>query len=203
MALPTNLKFGTVTGQFLITASDGADVDTLPDAVPASGTITFTPSAGVIYSYGSNPVALAKDSIVCPLDSQGFLCSPGTVSRGVKLLATDDETLQPVGWQWIVTYQLRDQNDRPIPDFQRMPLEVPSDGSVDLVTAAPLTQSNGVYITKGDKGATNVITVGTVTEGLTASATLTGESPNQTLNIVLPVMSPEAQALAMAYAIVL
>ena len=39
---------------------------------------------------------------------------------------------------------------------------------------------------KGDTGPSNTITIGTVTKGEVASASMTGESPNQVLNLVLP-----------------
>ena len=39
---------------------------------------------------------------------------------------------------------------------------------------------------KGEDGPSNVLTIGSVTSGDTASATITGESPNQVLNLVLP-----------------
>lgn len=39
---------------------------------------------------------------------------------------------------------------------------------------------------KGDKGPSNILSIGTVKNGEVASATLTGESPNQILNLVLP-----------------
>lgn len=39
---------------------------------------------------------------------------------------------------------------------------------------------------KGDTGPSNVLTIGTVESGAQASATITGEPPNQTLNLVLP-----------------
>lgn len=39
---------------------------------------------------------------------------------------------------------------------------------------------------KGDVGASNVLTIGSVTSGTTASATITGNSPSQVLNLVLP-----------------
>lgn len=39
---------------------------------------------------------------------------------------------------------------------------------------------------KGDTGPANTITIGTVTKGKVASASMTGESPNQVLNLVLP-----------------
>ena len=57
-------------------------------------------------------------------------------------------------------------------------------------------KQNGVWVpvsvgaqgTKGNPGATgpaNTLTIGTVTSGIEASATITGESPNQVLNLVL------------------
>ena len=39
---------------------------------------------------------------------------------------------------------------------------------------------------KGDKGDPNTLTIGSVSSGTTPSATITGQSPNQTLNLVLP-----------------
>ena len=39
---------------------------------------------------------------------------------------------------------------------------------------------------KGEKGDPNTLTIGSVSSGTTPSATITGQSPNQTLNLVLP-----------------
>lgn len=39
---------------------------------------------------------------------------------------------------------------------------------------------------KGDKGDPNTLTIGSVSSGTTPSATITGQAPNQTLNLVLP-----------------
>lgn len=200
----SNLSYGIVIGQFVTAVTDGPDADTLPENVPATGTVSFAPSAGVIldYSVTPNPSAIIKTNIVCTLDNEGYLVgTDGT--RGVSLIATDNPTLQPVGWVWNVTYDLRSADGKPLRTLSQQSVAVPAGANVDLVTAMPISESNGVFITKGDKGESNILTIGTVTEGPTASVTLVGASPNQTLNIVLPVMSPEAQALAMAYAIVL
>ena len=51
------------------------------------------------------------------------------------------------------------------------------------------TGPQGIQGVKGDTGATgpaNTLSIGTVTSGNTASATITGEAPNQELNLVLP-----------------
>ena len=59
------------------------------------------------------------------------------------------------------------------------------------VTANPSPLSVAVTTTgdrgpKGDTGPANTLSIGTVTTGSTASATITGSAPNQTLNLTLP-----------------
>lgn len=62
----------------------------------------------------------------------------------------------------------------------------------DNVTTISITDEQGtttaqVYDgTNGTDGANNTLTIGTVSSGATPSATITGESPNQVLNLVLP-----------------
>jgi hypothetical protein len=53
-------------------------------------------------------------------------------------------------------------------------------------TASISVTSVGDRGPKGDTGPATTLTVGTVTGGATAAATLTGAAPNQTLNLVLP-----------------
>lgn len=52
-----------------------------------------------------------------------------------------------------------------------------------------ITDENGTttaQVTDGTNGLNNTLAIGTVSSGATASATITGDSPNQTLNLVLP-----------------
>ena len=48
---------------------------------------------------------------------------------------------------------------------------------------------------KGETGPANTLTIGTVTKSDTPSATITGESPNQVLNLVLPKGDPGEQGI--------
>lgn len=59
---------------------------------------------------------------------------------------------------------------------------------LDLATIGPKgDQGNqGEKGDIGDAGPANTLAIGTVSTGLTASATIIGTSPNQTLNLVLP-----------------
>lgn len=79
-------------------------------------------------------------------------------------------------------------------------LSITSEGDVGTVTYSDGSQSNfvlprGLQGERGERGetgaqgvpgASNTLSIGTVTGGASASATLTGTSPNQVLNLVLP-----------------
>jgi hypothetical protein len=190
MATPSTLSYGTVVGQFLVSASDSADADTLPDAVPASGTVTFTPSAGVVLDYGTtpNPTAILRKPIVSTLDAQGYITGPdGT--RGIKLIATDNPNVKPVGWTWVASYALKDDEGNDLRSLVTKPFLVPAGTTTDLVVAMPIEESNGVFLSKGDKGDkgdNNVLTIASVSVG-EPDVSITGDSPNQQLSFRLPV----------------
>lgn len=206
MALPTNISYGTVVGQFLASVADGADPDQLPDGVPMRGTVMFVASAGYVLDYSAqpNPVTIVKTPITCPLDSNGYLCSPypasgSQLTPGVNLVATDDTDLQPRGWNWTVIYNLTDPTGARV-NLPTQSINVPTGATVDLTTAMNIAASNGVIITKGDKGDANILQVGTVTTGANASVTIVGNTPNQTVNFVLPQYTPDQLALQIAMA---
>lgn len=58
--------------------------------------------------------------------------------------------------------------------------------TLNLVLPAGATGAAGPQGATGATGPANTLTIGTVTNGATAAATLTGSAPNQTLNLVLP-----------------
>lgn len=206
MALPTNISYGTVVGQFLASLADGSDDDKLPDGIPMSGTVMFVASAGYVLDYSAtpNPVTIVKTPIVCSLDANGYLCSPyatagSVLSPGVMLIATDDPDLQPVGWSWTVIYNLTD----PLGSRVNLPtqsINVPTGATVDLTMAMNVPTSGGVYSTKGDTGPANTLTVGSVTSGSAASVTISGTSPHQQIDFVLPQYSTDQMALQIAMA---
>lgn len=204
MGLPANISYGTVVGQFLAAVADGNDADELPDSVAMSGTVVFIASPGYVIDYTAtpNPVVIVKTAITCRLDSSGYLCSPypdDNSKRGVTLVATDDPDLNPVGWTWNVIYNLTDPQGKPVA-MPNQSIQVPTGATVDLATVMPIGMSNGQMIIKGDP---NVLTVGTVTSGNDAAVTISGQSPNQTINFVLPETTPAQQAFAIAMAIAL
>ena len=146
LQVPDNLKYGTVTGQFLLpTTKDGL-------TVPATGTIVFKPSASsLLYISTPAPVAILRDAIECTLDEEGYLVGPDG-QRGVQLVATDQESINPIGWTWNVLFDLRDDKGTRAHYSNGFDFEVPSDGDVDLVVATPVAEANGVLITRGEQG---------------------------------------------------
>lgn len=49
------------------------------------------------------------------------------------------------------------------------------------------TGRQGIQGPQGEPGPANTLTIGTVDAGATAGASITGDSPNQTLNLTLPI----------------
>lgn len=198
MALPTNVNYGTVVGQFLLAYADSADVDPQPDGVPAKGSIFFRPSPIKLLDGSSspNPVTILPAVVEATLDSEGYLCGYGT-TRGIRLVATDDPDLNPQDWTWTVEFRLTAQDDTPvaIPSFS---IELPSNTTVDLTTAAPVPDANGTYYLVGPQGPTGptgpqgpsgTIAVGTVTTGAagsSASVTNAGTSTAAVFNFTIP-----------------
>ena len=201
MALPTNVGYGTVVGQFLLAYSDSDDSGLQPDGLPAKGNIYFRPSPAKLLDAGAspNPVTILPAVVETTLDSEGYLCGY-TGDRGVRLVATDDADLKPTDWTWTADFRLTDQDDTPIA-VASFSFELPVDDTVDLATAGPVPAADGVfYLTgpagpagpagptgaTGPTGPANTLSIGTVTGGGSASATITGTAPSQTLNLVLP-----------------
>lgn len=189
MALPTNVNYGTVVGQFLLAYADGLDVDVFPDGVPAKGSIFFRPSPIKLQdaSASPNPVTILPAVVECVLDNEGYLLgSDGT--RGVRLVATDDADLNPTDWTWTVEFRLTDQDDIPVP-LPSFSIELPADTEVDLTVVSPVVDSNGTYYLVGPTGPANELSVGTVTTvppEESAIVTISGDAPSQTIDFYIP-----------------
>ncbi len=171
MALPTNISYGTVVGQFLAAIQDGSDPDKLPEGIPMKGTVTFIASPTYVLDYQAtpNPVTILKTPIICSLDSAGYVCSPyvaadSPLSRGVSLIATDDPDILPIGWTWTVMYNLTDPNGSRVA-LPNQNISVPTGVETDLTTVMNIAAANGVIITKGDKGDPGMVTVLHGTDG--------------------------------------
>lgn len=157
--LPSNISYGTVVGQFIASVGDSDDTGFDPDAVPMSGTITFTPTVSDMKNLGAqpNPVTIIKTAITGILDDEGYLCTdqidPNTnrPKRGVTLVANDDEDLNPVDWVWKVTYRLR-HGKFDVAGPKPHPINVPTNEVVDLTVVAPVSESAGAYIIRGPEG---------------------------------------------------
>jgi hypothetical protein len=98
----------------------------------------------------------------------------------------------------------------PEPMWVEMANSTVSSGEVNEAGNLLLERTDGTVVNagyvvgpEGQPGPANQITIGVVTEGPSAAASLYGTAPNQTLNLQLPVMSDSAHALALAYATVL
>jgi len=203
--IPSNLSYGTVTGRFLLAYADSNDAELNPDAVPAQGTVYFTPSPNYIKDASASPapVTILPSAVECALDSEGYVVGYGT-DRGVRLVATDDPQGNPVDWTWDVQFRLTDATGTPVRTIPNFSFALPGGSTVDLTTAMPVTDSNGTYYLVGPAGPTGptgatgatgatgtaaTISVGTVTTGAagsSASVTNVGTTGAAVFNFSIP-----------------
>lgn len=189
---PTNISYGTITGQYLAAIQDGLDPDFYPDAVPCEGTITFY--ANIVYATDAtaspNPVTIVPKAITAYLDSDGYigLNTVNGFQRGISLIATDDPDLNPTGFTYTVSPNLSVNGERVA--FPTFSITVPSNSTQDLTTITPVPASPGTpIIAPGPVGPAPNLNIGTVTTGAagsSANASFTGSSPNYSLNLTIP-----------------
>jgi hypothetical protein len=136
MSLPANVNYGTVTGTFITAVADGPDDDSLPDAVPCTGKVLFTPTASKLLNVTATPpVTIFPKSIAAVLDVNGAF--------SVVLVATDDPDLNPVGWQYVVSFAL---SGITVPAFN---IDVLMNTTIDLASASPVPAAGGTPIVRG------------------------------------------------------
>lgn len=94
--LPPEIAYGKVVGRFILADADSpTDLDVLPDAVAAEGTITFTPTVPNIKVSTPRPTTVVKKSLFFDLDAEGYLVDRNGLD-GVWLVTGD----------YTVTFQL-------------------------------------------------------------------------------------------------
>lgn len=156
------LSYGKVVGRFLANISDGPDIDTLPEFLPLSGTLTFkaAPSKILVAEGEPDPATVVQlaEHYVASLDEFGYLTWRG--QRGVRLIAPDGNT-NPTGWTWQVSFDLSYDGVRvPMASYSfEVPAYTPgpdpenpdegSSGLVDLALVSPVPASNGEAVVRG------------------------------------------------------
>ena len=200
--IPSNLSYGTVHGKFIVVYQDLDDSGSEPNIIPAVGSVFFTPSPTAIKNVFPDPVTVLPAGVEANLDSEGYLCGYGT-ERGISLIATDDPDGNPVDWTWKADFRLTEANGTPI-ILESFSFSLPGGSEVDLTSLAPVPAANGTFYNigpegpqgiqgiqgiQGEIGPANTLTVGTVegsAPGAEPEVEITGTSPNQTINFVLP-----------------
>lgn len=162
--LPLNVSTGMVTGRFVIAAIDGADAGQEPDAIPASGTVTF--ASPLTYApdqtASPSPVTILFAPIVGVFDEEGYLSTPHPVTgeamyRGVKLIATDDRDISVTDWTWTATYSFD-----PVAGAKSViashAFALPSGSTQDLTTLVQVPSSPGYGLPQAEAAVNETIT---------------------------------------------
>lgn len=209
MEVVSDLPTGRVQGRYIFVSQDAADEGTSPDAVLVTGSVRFTCSASPPLLYRELGISVVPLVHEASFDNLGHVVPLGQTERFIELLAADSPLVNPQGFTWQVSFNLTEVATGRTVNLPSFPIYVAEGETVDLTDHTPVGVSGGVPIvrgeqgdpgekgdpgagTKGDPGPSNVLAIGTVTSGATASATITGTSPKQTLNLQLPKGEPGA-----------
>ena len=149
--VPEGIVWGRVTAYVTSFVADGdtALPDGTPDAIPLNGTITLTPTVGVmVFPTLTPPQQAVIQSLACPVIG-GVLYAPGTTPEnvgdrdpGVILVASEQPLGLPDRVQYNVTWALEGARVSPPP----VTIDVPSQGTVDLATVIPAKPGPGTVI---------------------------------------------------------
>jgi hypothetical protein len=150
--IPSNLSYATVNGRFIVGYQDSADGGSEPDAIPAAGTIIFSPSTSLIKNVTASggPVSIVPATVQATLDEEGYLCGYGS-TRGIILVATDDEDGNPYDWTWRADFRLTEADGTPIA-VEGFSFELPGGSDIDLTVLAPVQLANGTFYNIGPQG---------------------------------------------------
>ena len=77
ITMPETVTYGKVVGRFIVAVGDAADVDKLPDPLPAVGKVTFVPAVPLSRETAATPpTTVIRSTVTCSLNSEGVLTSP-------------------------------------------------------------------------------------------------------------------------------
>ena len=186
MALPTNVSYGTVTGRFLLAYADSGDPGPEPDGAPAKGSVIFRASPVKLLDVSATPapVTILPAPVVANLNTSGYI-EGYDGDAGVRLVATDDPDINPVGWTWQVEFRLTDEANVAVavPTFS---FSLPAGTTVDLASVSPVPSANGTFYITGPSNNLTVSGTTTGAAGSSASVVISGTTPNQSLAFTIP-----------------
>jgi hypothetical protein len=113
--VPPEVTYGQVVGRFVRFIADTADVGTVPDEVPLTGTVTLTPLTRFIRFPTTTPPRLAVAEVVVCQVIAGELCPPDGGGPGVFVIATDQPAGSPDTCQWQATFSFDGMLTQPPP----------------------------------------------------------------------------------------
>lgn len=169
---------------------------------PLLGTVTFTPTVKALLVAGApKPFTALPQPTIVQLDRDGDLAVAGV--KQVNLVATNDPATNPTGnWTYTVSFSLRNIHGKTV-KLDSYSIAAPSGQTKNLTEVAQVSPGGGAPITVGPP---NVLAIGTVTTtapGTSATASLTGTSPSQVLNLSIPRGTDVSSMTAIAFAIAL
>jgi hypothetical protein len=173
---PVNLTYGTVTGKFIQTVLDQADVDRNPDYIPAVGTVTFKPDV-TFYRNLALPAFFTTNTIQCTIDSNGDM-RDAQGGLGVVLVATDNADLSPRDWTYTCTVSASGT-------VYSFPIRVNGGTTQDIAIISPVPSTPGVQVvvTSADRIAAQAAAASAAASAAAAAASAGGLTAGGIMNV--------------------
>lgn len=207
---PTDVSYGCVAGRIVdIIGDTSSDVGDEPDAIPVSGKISFQPDTKTRKVVSPYKAIAQNRTVECTLDPATGIMQDAEARAYVKLVvgtytvnfSLASGTINP----FVIEVTTAHTEAAPLQLSEAVPYVPPPGSTVQVVQvppggadgktliwddgafawADPIAGPAGTNGTNGADGPPNVLTIGTVTEG-PAAASITGTSPAQVLNLVVP-----------------
>lgn len=181
MALPAEVGYCKVSGEFIRAVLDGADADRLPDGIPVPGltiVIESPLSPSLVRTTGTKPKTIILDPIQLTTNDDGIVVD----SRGIPdayLVGSDDPDIEPSGW----TYTAKISGPT-LPETIRFSFAAPSGGEVDLTTVVRVPSSPGSELRAWQTAVSQTQAALAATEAARDAAIAAGATPEQVTAIV-------------------
>lgn len=119
------------------------------------GEVTFTLKPRYLLAPSANsPSTILPAPVVAGIDQDGDLCYPpptegGAVEKGVRLIATDEPSINPQNWSYEVHFRFEPVGGR-VMSYEPFNVLVPANQITDLSKASRVPSSPGTGVVKGD-----------------------------------------------------
>lgn len=152
--LPSNVSYTKITGRISLAVMDTtADVNDLPERVPAAGRLFITPNTpnGFIKDLTTLDIFVPQ-TVPITLDASGQIVDKHN-NLWVTVISGDDPDIQPLNWTYTVSFDLDPVGGIAAPKLASFSFIAKSGETMDLSAIVPISASTGTALSVAEAAA--------------------------------------------------